>query len=128
MKGFEGGGPLVPALALAIAWLCCAAYVARTTRLRTNVRYLHAILSFPVVLLLVPAGVITAKLLVPVMHDVIDRLPELASMSADGRLHVAELSSIAAAAPVPAFLFWRYRRLMDRREQRALERFRTEGV
>ena len=128
MKGLSDGGPMLLVLAFTITWLTCATYVARTTPLRTNVRYLHAILSFPVVLLLVPAGVIIAKILVPALHDAIDGLPELASMSADGRLHLAELSSIALAVPLPAFVFWRYRCLMDRREQRALERFRGEGV
>jgi hypothetical protein len=128
MKGFSEGGPAIALLALAIAWLTCAAYVARTTPLRTNVRYLHAILSFPVVLLLVPAGVVVAKILVPELHDMIERMESLETMSADGRIHLAELSSIVLAVPLPAFIFWRYRCLMDRQEQRALDRFRDEGV
>lgn len=127
MNGLFDGAPIF-VLALAITWVLCAAYVARTTSLRTNVRYLHAILSFPMLMLLVPAGVIVAKFLMPELYDVIDRLPELASMSADGRMHLSELSAIALAVPLPAFIFWRYRCLMDRREQRALERFRDERV
>jgi hypothetical protein len=128
MRGLSDGGPVIPLLALVIAWLSCAAYVARTTTLRTNVRWLHAILTFPVVVLLVPAGVIVAKVLVPELYDVIERVEALETMSADGRIHLAELSSIALAVPLPAFFFWRYRRLMDRQEQRALDRFRGEGV
>src|SRR5687767_14529961 len=128
MKGLSDGEPIVPLLALTIAWLSCATYVARTTPLRTNVRYLHAILSFPVLLMLVPVGVIIAKILVPELYDRIEGIEMLATMSADGRIHLAELSSIALAVPLPAFLFWRHRRLMDRQEQRALDRFRDEGV
>ncbi len=128
MNGISAGGPILLALALAIIWLSCSLYVARTTSLRTNVRYLHAILSFPIALLLIPAGVLIAKALVPELADTFDRIPELGVVSPDGRRHFAELSSIALAAPLPAFLFWRYRRLMDRRDQRALERFRGERV
>jgi hypothetical protein len=128
MKELTGGGPIIPLLAVAIAWLSCATYVARTTPLRTNIRYLHAFLSFPVLLLLVPAGVIIAKILVPGLYDWIETIEMLAPMSADGRIHLAEVSSIVLAVPLPAFLFWRYRCLMERQEQRALDRFRDEGV
>jgi len=80
------------------------------------------------VLSLVPIGVIIAKILVPELYEWIESLEPLATMSSDGRTHLAELTSILLAVPLPAFLFWRYRCLMDRQEQRALDRFRDEGV
>jgi hypothetical protein len=128
MKGLSDSGPIVPMVGLAIAWLSCSVYVARTTPLRTNVRYLHAILSFPVLLLLVPAGVMIAKVLLSPLGSSIEGMSALSALSADGRRHLAEMAAIALAVPLPAFLFWRYRCSMDRREQRALERFRDEGV
>ena len=126
MNELSDGGPIILMLAFAIAWLACSLYVARTTPLRTNVRYLHAILSFPVLLLLVPVGVMIAKGIAEPLAAVFSR--ELRTMSADGRRHLSELAAIMLAAPMPAFLFWRYRSLIERKEQRALERFRDEGV
>jgi hypothetical protein len=128
MKEFSDGGPIIPMAALAIAWLSCAAYVASTTPLRTNVRYLHAILSFPVLLLLIPAGVLIAKGVLFSVGASIEGSEALSMFSVEGRRHLAQLAAIALAVPAPAYVFWRYRCSMDRAEQRALERFRDQGV
>jgi len=128
MNGLETNGtPLLVGAALLLAWLATAILVTRTSSLRTSARYLHAVLSFPVVVLLRPVVAWGAATIAPHLAPLLEAQPALlASMSVGGRSFLAETLAIGLAGALPALLFWRYCRFIEHREARTLERLRTE--
>ncbi len=127
MNGLDATGlPLLVTMALLGLWMGSAIVVTRTSSLRTSARYLHALLSFPVVVVLLPLVAYGAAMIAPHLTPLISAQHALASLSVGGRSFLAETLSIGLAGLLPALLFWRYCRFIEHREARTLERLRTE--
>lgn len=127
MNGIETSGlPLIGAVALVGLWVGTGIVVTRTSSLRTSARYLHAVLSFPVVLMLLPVVAYGAALIAPYLTPLLKTQPAIAALAVGGRPFLAETVSLGLAAVVPALLFWRYYRFIEDREARTLERLRSQ--
>lgn len=127
MRGLLTSGPLLLLLTLIALWVGSAYFIVRTTPLKTGARYLHALLSFPLILILLPVAVYVTLELTPHATTLVNGIPELTSLPAGARLLLGQVLSVAASAALPALLFFRYRRFIDRREARTLERLAVPG-
>jgi hypothetical protein len=108
--------------ALAIVWLGSAVIVARISTLQTHLKYVDALIVFPVAALLLPASIYVAEQLAPETLVLLRSFSKtLLAPLTPGLRHACAVAVILAAIwSVPTWTFYYWRKFLHAREERIL--------
>ena len=104
------------------AWVLTSFVVAKTSSLRTYLKWVDGFLAFPVAMVMLPLCVYLAEELAPYFLGMSHQLKHQAirSVSAELRHAAAVTCTLFLIGPIPGFLYWSWRRHLHRREKRIL--------